>query len=132
MLDATISTASVRRNARELYEEFWHPERFPLWASGLSNGALTRDGTAWRAQGPEGPITITFTEHNSFGVMDHWVEIGDGRVVYVPLRIVANACGSEVMLTLFRQPGMSDEALAADEAAIRRDLAALKAIAEQA
>jgi hypothetical protein len=63
--------------------------------------------------------------------MDHWVEVEEGRVVYVPLRIIANGDGSEVMLTLFRQPGMSAEKFAEDEAWIRKDLASLKALAER-
>ncbi|UYW25920.1 hypothetical protein OKC48_22015 [Methylorubrum extorquens] len=64
--------------------------------------------------------------------MDHWVDLGDGRVVYVPMRVIANGEGSEVMLTLFRQPDMSDEKLAEDEAWVRRDLASLKRLAEGA
>lgn len=131
MLEAKVITCPVRRDARELYDLLWRPESFPLWASGLSGGLLEPDGEAWRAQGPERPIRITFTGHNAFGVMDHWVDLGSGRVVYVPLRIVANQQGSEVMLTLFRQPGMSDEQFAADEAWVRRDLAALKELAER-
>jgi hypothetical protein len=130
MLEAKVISCSVRRDARELYEMLWKPESFPLWASGLSSASLERDAAGWTAQGPDGPIRITFSEHNAFGVMDHWVDLGDGRIVYVPLRIVANQEGSEVMLTLFRQPGMTDEKFAEDEAWVRKDLAALKALAE--
>jgi hypothetical protein len=36
------------------------------------------------------------------------------------------------MLTLFRQPSMSTEKFAQDEAWVRRDLGALKAFAEEA
>ncbi|UMY19698.1 polyketide cyclase [Methylobacterium organophilum] len=130
MLEAKVITCSARREARELYERLWRPESFPQWASGLSQGALERDGEGWTAQGPEGPVRITFTPHNPFGVMDHRVDLGDGRSVFVPLRIVPNGEGSEVMLTLFRQPGTSDAQFAEDEAWIRRDLAALVALAE--
>ncbi len=132
MLESKVIACSVLRTARELYEMLWTPECFPKWASGLSDASLERDGDGWRAQGPEGPIRITFSEHNNFGVMDHWIHLEDGRVVYVPLRIIANGDGSEVMLTLFRQPGMSDVKLAEDEAWIRRDLAVLKVFAESA
>lgn len=132
MFEAKVIACSVRRTARELYEMFWTPESFPKWASGLSEASLERDEAGWRAQGPEGPIRIMFSEHNRFGVMDHWVDLADGRIVYVPMRVVANGDGSEVMLTLFRQPGMSDEKLAEDEAWIRRDLAVLKGLTESA
>ncbi|OWT56739.1 polyketide cyclase [Candidimonas nitroreducens] len=130
MLQSKVITCFVRRGARELYEMLWKPESFPLWASGLSNSSLERDSQGWRAQGPEGPIRIRFSDYNEFGVMDHWVDLGAGRVVYVPLRIVANEEGSEVMLTLFRQPHMSDAKFAEDEAWVGKDLAGLKALAE--
>ena len=132
MLDAKVVTCSVQRNAQELYEMLWRPENFTLWASGLSSSSLECDHEGWKAQGPEGPIRITFTEHNSLGVMDHWVDLGDGRIVYVPLRIIPNEDGSEVMLTLFRQSGMSTEKFTEDEAWVRRDLAALKSFSEEA
>ena len=131
MLDAEVITCAVRRDARALYALLWRPESFSHWASGLGAG-LAREDRGWTARGPEGPIRITFTEHNDFGVMDHSVDPGDGRVVFVPLRIVPNQEGSTVMLTLFRQPGTSPETFAADAAWVRRDLAALKAFAEGA
>ena len=57
-------------------------------------------------------------------------QLGEGRVVYVPLRIVANQEGSVVMPTLFRQPYMSAENFAEDEARLRKDLARLEEFAE--
>ena len=130
MHEATTISISVRRPAQALYEEIWRPETFPKWASGLSSSSLERDGDAWKAQGPEGPIRIRFSAHNAFGVMDHRVELGDGREVYVPLRVIANGDGAEVLLTLFRQPGMSDADFARDAAWVRRDLQALKSMIE--
>lgn len=130
MLEARVIHCSVRRDPRSLYEMLWRPETFALWASGLSSALLERDDVGWKAQGPEGPVRITFTGQNGFGVMDHWVDLGDGRIVYVPLRIIPNAEGSEVLLTLFRQPDMNDEKFAQDEAWVRQDLTALKALAE--
>ncbi|MGV6876702.1 polyketide cyclase [Pseudochelatococcus sp. B33] len=110
---------------------FWRPEAFPRWASGLSNAALEQTDAGWKGQGPEGPITVTFSDHNEFGVMDHWVDVGNGNVFYIPLRIIPNASGSEVMLTLFQHPGMTDEKFADDQEWVKRDLEALKALAEQ-
>jgi hypothetical protein len=59
--------------------------------------------------------------------MDHHVTLSDGSVVYVPLRVVANGAGAEVIITMFREPGMSAEKFAADCAWVERDLLALKA-----
>ena len=60
--------------------------------------------------------------------MDHYVDLGTGAEVYVPMRIVANGEGAEVLFTLFRQPDMSDDKFAADAEWVARDLIALKAL----
>jgi hypothetical protein len=126
MLESRTLTISIHRNWRDLYEEIWRPEVFPTWAAGLSEANLHRDGEVWKAQGPGGPVTIRFTGHNLFGIMDHYVDTGSGPTVYVPLRIIANGDGADVQLTLFRQPEMSDEAYQKDADSIERDLLALE------
>ena len=131
MFEARTISVSIRRNWQELYEALWRPEQFPNWASGLGNSSLRKEGGEWHAAGPEGPIKIRFTGHNGFGVMDHWVDLGGGRVIYVPLRIVGNENGAEVLLTLFRQPEMSDGKFAEDAEWVRRDLSALRTFAEE-
>jgi hypothetical protein len=131
MLPARTYSVSIQREWRALYEEIWRPEYFTRWASGLAESDLHREGDTWRAQGPEGPITIRFTEHNAHGVMDHVVDPGEGDPVHIPLRVIANGDGAEVMLTLFRQPGMDDEKFSADAKWIMRDLRRLKELAER-
>jgi hypothetical protein len=131
MLECITIGISIDRDWRDLYEAIWRPEAFPTWASGLSNASLVRQGEIWTGQSPEGLIQIRFTDRNEFRVMDHWVDLGGGRVVYVPLRILANGSGAEVLLTLFRQPDMSDAKFAQDQDWVRRDLLALKALAER-
>jgi len=77
-------------------------------------------------------MRVEFVPANPFGVVDHWVTplAGDGSVVDVPLRVVPNGVGSEVLLTLFQQPGMSDDQYAADAALVQDDLERLKRIVE--
>lgn len=128
MLESRTISLSINRNWEKVYDAVWRPEDFPKWASGLSKSSLTRDGEAWRAEGPEGTVRITFTDHNAFGVMDHHVDVGNGTSIYVPMRIIQNGDGAEVLLTLFRQPGMSDEKFAADAEWVGRDLLALRAL----
>lgn len=129
MLEARTISISIDRDWQTVYESVWRPQDFARWASGLSESPLVQEDTGWwKAEGPDGPIRILFTEHNAFGVMDHSVDIGSGTVIYVPMRIVANGEGSEVLFTLFRQPGMSDEKFAADAEWVARDLLALRAL----
>ena len=73
-------------------------------------------------------MRVVFAPANGFGVVDHVVTPLEGGdpAADVPLRVVANGTGSEVMLTVFQQPGMSDAQYAADTALVQADLERLK------
>ena len=71
MLEAQTVSVSIARPWGEVYEAIWRPQDFARWASGLSKSSLEKDGDAWKAQGPDGPIRVRFTDHNAFGIMDH-------------------------------------------------------------
>jgi hypothetical protein len=124
----TISI-SIDQNWQDIYEAYWRPQDFPKWASGLSRSVLTYDGVRWHAEGPEGTVSIRFTGHNQFGVMDHYVSVNDGPEIYVPLRVIQNGDGAEVQLTLFQQAGMSDAKFLADAEWVEQDLLTLKLLA---
>jgi len=130
MLESRVLSIAIAKSWKEIYEAVWRPEVFPKWAAGLSESTLQKVGATWKAQGPAGPVTIRFSDHNDFGVMDHYVDTGQGPEIYVPLRVIANADGAEVQLTLFRQPAMTEQQFAADTELVRRDLKALKALVE--
>jgi len=130
MLPARTYSVSIRHEWRTLYERIWHPGFFAQWASGLAESELRPSGDEWIAEGAEGPIRVRFTPRNEYGVMDHFVNAGDGNAVHIPLRVVQNGDGAEVMLTLFRQPGMTDEKFSADAKWIMRDLRTLKDLVE--
>ena len=129
MFQSRTLSISIARPWQLIYEALWRPQDFARWASGLSQSPLEKaDADWWRTTGPDGPIAIRFSGHNAFGLMDHDVDLGNGTVIYVPMRIVANREGAEVLFTLFRQPGMSDRQFAADAEWEARDLLALKAL----
>jgi hypothetical protein len=128
MLEARTVSVSIARPWDEVYEAIRRPEDFAKWASGLSASPLMQDGDRWTVAGQDGPVRISFTGRNAFGVMDHHVDLGAGPEVHVPMRVVPNGAGAEVLVTVFRRPGMSDEAFAADAAWVLRDLLALKAL----
>lgn len=105
------------------------PRNLPRWAKGLG-ASVVRDGGQWRVQTPQGPARLRFAPPNPFGILDHTVSPAPGIEVYVPMRVIAHGTGSEVVFTLFRQPGMSDEQFAQDAAMVEQDLAALRAVLE--
>ena len=99
---------------REVYAFVSDPKNLPTWASGLSAA-----------------VKVRFAEHNAFGVLDHFVRVDSGPEVYMPMRVFPNGEGAEVLITVFRQPGVSDEKFAEDTHWVRRDLEALKTLLEK-
>jgi len=122
---------AVNRAASEAYEFLSAPQNFPKWASGLA-GSLRKVGGEWIAETPEGRAVVRFSERNRYGVLDHAVTLQRGTTIYIPLRVVPAGEGCELVLTLFRRPGMSDEKFAADAEWVLRDLGEAKRILEGA
>jgi len=121
----------IDRPPEDVYKFASNPENLPRWAAGLASSDVRKEESAWVADAPFGRVKITFSEKNSFGVMDHDVELESGVVVHNPMRVVANGKGSEFIFTLFRQPGMSDVQFADDGQAVEKDLASLKKLLEE-
>jgi hypothetical protein len=63
-------------------------------------------------------------------VADHYVTVKPGQEVFVPIRVLRNGTGSEVVFTLFQLPGMSAEKFAEDARLVESDLRTLKAVLE--
>jgi len=128
MLASRAITVQIGRPWREVYAFLAVPENFPRWAAGL--GALERDGAQWLTRTADGVMAVRFTPENAFGVVDHWVTPPAGDEIYIPLRVIANGEGAEVVFILYRLPAMTDDDHARDAASVARDLAALKALLE--
>ena len=105
---------TIERATLDVYNFVSDPRNLAKWASGIDAKAKVR-----------------FVERNKFGVLDHFVTLGSKPEVYVPMRVFPNGEGTEVLLTVFRQPGMSDEKFAEDTQWVRRDLEALKELLEK-
>ncbi|WP_129544039.1 SRPBCC family protein [Serratia sp. 1D1416] len=129
MLTARTLHISINRPYVEAYEFLYRPENFPKWAKGLSD-SLHQEGENWIADTPQGRIGIRFSAPNAFGVLDHWVTLPGGAVIYVPLRLLANQSGTEVIFTLFHQPEMDDAMFTRDAELVMADLQALKRLLE--
>ena len=128
-LDPRTLRVSINRPAAEAYEFLAQPENFAKWASGLGS-SLRRHGADWTVETPEGTATVRFCERNTHGVLDHQVTLPGGAPIYVPLRVIAKGPGCDLVLTVFRRPGMSDDKFAADAEWVMRDLLAAKGLLE--
>ena len=123
----TISV-SIDAPAADVYAFIADPRRLPEWATGLGTTPTPLPDGAWRVETPAGPMRVVFAPANDFRVVDHVVYplTGGDPVADVPLRVVPNGTGCEVMLTVFQQPGMSDAQYDADTALVQADLERLK------
>lgn len=77
-----------------------------------------------------GRTGFAFVPRNDYGVLDHDVTLPSGEIVYNPMRVIPNGEGCEVVFTLRRLPGMSEEEFARDAGLVAADLARLKRVLE--
>jgi len=120
----------IDRPVTEIYAVAADPSNLPKWAAGLAGSTVHRDGEQWSTESPMGRISFTFAPRNEFGVLDHEVTLPTGETVYNPLRVISDGDGGEVVFTLRKRPGMSEEEFERDADAVARDLAALKSLLE--
>jgi hypothetical protein len=128
---ATHVSVSIARPPQIVYDFVAEGSNLPLWAGSLCREARPGHEGEWILETAQGPARLVFAPRNPFGVLDHEVIVPGSAAVHVPLRVVANGDGAEVVLTLFRTEAMSDESHRADLLAVRRDLQALKGLLER-
>ena len=130
-MKATTVSVSIARPPATVYAFVANPENLPRWAAGLG-GSIRRSGGEWIVETRDGPLTVRFVAENELGVADHYVTVKPGVEVYVPIRVIANGSGSEVLVTLFQQPDMTEAMYADDARLVERDLRTLKEVLEAA
>ena len=128
-VDSLTITMRIERPPEATYAFAAAPDNMARWATGLG-ASFEKRGEAWIAQSTQGPVTVRFTPKNELGVLDHRVTLADRTTVYIPMRVIANGSGSEVLFTILRLPGMDDATFRADAEAVRRDLERLKGLLE--
>jgi len=131
LFETRIISIPIDRGPQEVYDFVSDPENLPRWASGLGTSIKHVNGE-WVAETSNGPVMVRFAPRNDLGVLDHYVTIAPGVVVYVPMRVIPNGNGSELIFTLFRQPGMTDRKFQEDADWVLQDLTRLKTVLEPA
>ncbi|OGN27225.1 MAG: hypothetical protein A2941_02390 [Candidatus Yanofskybacteria bacterium RIFCSPLOWO2_01_FULL_49_17] len=123
-------TVSINSNPKKVYEFISNLENMPKWAKTFC-GSITKSNGEWIIETPQGPMGIKIAPKNDLGILDHTVIPAPGVEVFVPMRVVPNGGGSEVVFTLFQQPDMSVENFAKDQEMVEQDLATLKQVMER-
>jgi len=122
--EARTLSVSVLRSPQDVYAFAADPRNLPRWSWIES---AEPDGDRWRVTTAGGTARLRPSPANDLGVLDHDIEPAPGVVVHVPMRVVPNGTGSEVLFTLIRLPGTTDEAFEDDARTVAADLARLKA-----
>lgn len=120
---------TINRSVQDVYDFAATPENLPKWASGLGK-SFKQEAGVWVAETGEGLVAVRFAARNAYGVLDHWVSPAPEVEIYIPMRVVPNGSGCELLFTLFQLPGMSDSQFSADAEWVMRDLTALKNLLE--
>jgi hypothetical protein len=121
----------IDRPASAVYAYASDPANVPSWAPGLTTRIEQVGGTWFIDMGGE-RAAFAFAEPNPFGVLDHTVTMPSGESFHNPMRAVPagdDAC--EVVFTMRRQPGVTDEDWARDMGLVQADLERLKRLVEE-
>jgi len=122
-------TERIDRPATAVYDFVADPANLPRWARGLGSAAEQVDGH-WFVETGTGRVSVAFAERNAFGVLDHEVTLPTGEIFYNPMRVTPDGDGCEVVFTVRRAPGTSDEDFERDAGLVQADLATLKRLME--
>ena len=130
LMQSRTLSVSIDCRPDRVYAFVSNPENLPRWAAGLCK-SVRKSEAGWIVETTQGPMNLRFVENNDLGVLDHYVSPAPGVEVYVPMRVLPNGSGSEVLFTLFQLPGMSDEKYTEDAGLVTRDLETLKRVLER-
>ena len=129
-LESRTLTVRIERPFPAVYDFLVDPAHWNAWAFGLGN-SLRHASDGWVADSDGGIVHIRFTPRNDFGIVDHTVTRASGSEVYVPMRLIANSQGCELLFTLFREPGITNLQFRADASFVQNDLNRLKGLLEK-
>ena len=134
LLKSRTLSVSINSKPKTIYEFVLNLENFSRWAKMACRSIKLLNGE-WIAETPQGQAKVRITERNDLGILDHYVRLLSSpnidEDVFVPMRIVQNGDGSEVIFTVFQLPDMSEDKCAEDIKMVEQDLQNLKRTIEE-
>jgi hypothetical protein len=131
MLNSVVIVISISRPYAEVYKFCADPLNFGRWNL-LPDEPMEAVGVnEYLVNLPQGRRVMRFMPPNDFGVLDYQVyEQGESAGPTRPLRLIANQDGTDLQMTWFQQPGVSDEQFRSEVEWTRSDLLRLKTFLE--
>jgi hypothetical protein len=120
---------SIARPVAEVYAFLADPLNYPRWAA-VDGGITQVRQDEWLTRTPFGDRIIRFSTPNPYGVLDHAVYAQGEEPVMMPMRVVANGEGTEVMFLFYRRDDMNDEQFKSTIEWVTTDLLTLQSLLE--
>jgi len=120
---------SIARRVDEVYAFLADPRNYPRWAA-VDGGMAQLRVNEWLTQTAFGDRIVRFTEPNPYGVLDHAVYVEGEVPLMMPMRVVANGDGTELMFLFVRRDGMTDEQFNSTVEWVTTDLLTLRSLLE--
>ncbi|OGX07964.1 MAG: polyketide cyclase, partial [Omnitrophica WOR_2 bacterium GWA2_47_8] len=102
-MTSTTLNISINCAPKKVYDFVSNAQNLPKWAKTFIR-SIKKVNNEWIAETPQGPVAMRIVDKNSFGILDHYVKPPVGGEIYVPMRVIPNGKGSEVLFTVFQQP----------------------------
>lgn len=127
---ALTKTLSIERDPKTVFWFLADGENWPRWAVVNVMSAKYGPNDWWQIETPHGPGRLRIRHDEAFGILDHEVLTSDAQWT-VPMRIVPNGDGTELVITCFQGANVPDSAFDQQMADVDRELATLKKILEE-
>ena len=119
----------INIDAQTAYDFIKDLSNLSQWATSFVSDVSIENGVASLKQ-DDGELKLQFVQQNIFGVLDHVITLPSGAQIYQPMRVLPNAGGSEVILTLLESIDLKGEKLKKEAELMQNDLENLKALLE--
>ena len=119
----------IARPVDEVYAFLADPQNYPRWAA-VDGGITQIRQNEWLTRTAFGDRIVRFSEPNPYGVLDHAVYAQGEEPVMMPMRVVANGEGTEVMFLFYRRDDMNDEQFKSTIEWVTTDLLTLQSLLE--
>ena len=123
-------TTSINRDWKTVYEFVHNPDNFPQWAKSAFQSIKQIEGE-WIAETMGGMVKVIPTKRNDYGVVDHNITTPSGIDVFIPMRVIQNGDGTELIFTLYHTTDISYKNYLIDIKSVESDLRNLKNIMEK-
>jgi hypothetical protein len=130
--ESKVVVVSIARPFDEVYDFLAQPKNLAHWGTNFGSEIQHIEANDYLVDIPSGEVVIRFTPPNTLGVIDFTLFArGAQPGPATPARVYPNGEGTDIAITLFRAPGITDDKFKSDEEWMRSDLSRLKAVLEE-